>query len=201
MRKIPLLGLFLFFVAATYTMQAQQLDAAFGFNTLTAPSNQAITSTNFYPQSIGGGFFPSVSADYLWKNHLGIQGEVAWRGKDNIYGGLNEPFRPILYDFNGMYAPYLGKKIEIELLGGIGSQSTRFYSGNYTCGVFSGCSDYTSSNHLMGHVGGGVRLYVWNRVFIRPEAHAYFTHNNFEFNSAHSQRYGVSIGYSFGTSD
>jgi len=53
----------------------------------------------------------------------------------------------------------------------------------------------------MGHLGAGVRLYVWNRVFVRPEAHFYFTHNNFEFNSSHSERYGVSIGYSFGTSD
>ena len=200
MRKIPLLVLLLGFFAFASSLQAQQLDAAFGFNTLTAPSNQAITSSNFYPQSIGGGFFPSVSADYLWKNHVGVQGEVSWRGKQNLYGGY-EPFRPILYDFNAMYAPYLGKKVEVEALAGFGAQSTRFYSGQYTCSYFAGCSDYTSSNHLMGHLGAGVRLYVWNRVFVRPEAHFYFTHNNFEFNSSHSERYGVSIGYSFGPSD
>ncbi len=198
MRKIPLLVLLFGFFAFAGSLYAQQLDAAFGFNTLKAPSNQTITSTNFYPQSIGGGFFPSVSADYLWKNHLGVQGEVAWRGKDNLYGGY-EPFRPIMYDFNAMYAPYLGKKVEIEALAGFGAQSTRFY-GYETCSTFS-CTDYSSSNHLLLHVGGGVRFYVWNRFFVRPEAHWYYTHNNFEFNSSHSERYGVSLGYSFGTSD
>lgn len=200
MRRFSLLVVLSGLLSLASIANAQQLDAAFGFNTLKAPSNQAITSSTFYPQSIGGGFFPSFSADYLWKNHLGVQGEVSWRGKQNLYGGY-EPFRPILYDFNFMYAPYLGKKVELEALAGGGAQSSRFYSGNYTCSYFAGCSDYTSSNHLMGHLGAGLRLYVYNRFFVRPEAHFYFTHNNFEFNSSHAERYGVSIGYSFGTSD
>jgi hypothetical protein len=198
MRRSSLLLVVLGLFALVSAGGAQQLDAAFGVTTVTAPSNQALTSSNFFPQSIGGGAFPAFSADYLWKNNLGIQGEVAWRGKMNVYGGY-QPFRPILYDFNAMYAPYLGKKVELELLAGIGSQSTRFYTPYYNCS-FYGCSDYSSSNHFMGHVGGGIRFYVWNRLFVRPEAHAYFVHNNFEFNSSHEQRYGVSIGYSFGTS-
>ena len=199
MRKAVLFLLVLSFFALARPVHAQQLDGAFGVFTLKAPSNTTLTSSNFTPQSIGGGAFPAVSVDYLWKNHLGIQGEVAWRARDNVYGGY-QPFRPILYDFNAMYAPYLGKKVELELLAGIGSQSTRFYNPYYQCN-FTGCSDYNSSNHFMGHLGGGIRFYVFNRFFIRPEAHAYFTHNNFEFNSSNSQRYGVSIGYSFGTSD
>ncbi len=199
MRKIPLFVLVLGFFAFAGALQAQQLDFAFGGNAVTAPSNQAITSQNFTPQSVGGGFFPSVSADYLWKNHLGVQGEVAWRGGQNTYAGLYG-FRPIFYDFNAMYAPYIGKKVEVEALAGIGSLSTRFYSGNYTCNFVS-CTDYQSSNHLDGHLGAGVRLYVWNRFFVRPEAHIYFIRNNFEYNSEHAERIGVSIGYSFGTSD
>ena len=187
------------FFALPFAMQAQQLDGAFGVSTLVAPSNTTLTTSNFTPQSIGGGAFPAISADYLWKNHLGIQGEVAWRGTQNVYGGY-QPFRPILYDFNAMYAPYLGKHVELEFLGGIGSQSTRFYNSYYQCN-FYGCSDYSSSSHFMGHVGGGIRLYVWNRFFVRPEAHAYFVHNNWEFNSSQSQRYGISIGYSFGSAD
>lgn len=198
MRRSSLLLVVLGLFALVNVASAQQLDAAFGVTTLSAPSNAALTPANFTPQSIGGGAFPAFSADYLWKNNFGIQGEVAWRGKMNVYGGY-QPFRPILYDFNAMYAPYLGKKVELELLGGAGAQSTRFYSAYYQCS-FYGCTDYTSSNHLMLHVGGGIRFYVWNRLFVRPEAHAYFVHNNFEFNSSHEQRYGVSIGYSFGTS-
>jgi hypothetical protein len=199
MRKASLLVLFLTFLIAAHAVHAQQLDGAFGVFAVNALSNSSIPSGDHAPQSIGGGAFPAFSADYLFKNHFGIQGEVAWRASQNVYGGV-QPFRPILYDFNGMYAPYLGKKVEIELLGGIGSQSSRFYTPYFSCTGF-GCTNYSSSNHLLGHVGGGVRFYVWNHVFVRPEAHAYFVHNNWEFNSSHEQRYGVSIGYSFGTSD
>ena len=99
-----------------------------------------------------------------------------------------------------MYAPYIGKKVELEGLAGIGAQSTRFYNPYYTCTAFT-CSDYSSSNHFLVHLGAGVRFYVFNRFFVRPEAHWYYTHNNFEFNSSNSARYGASIGYSFGTSD
>ena len=199
MRKIPLVVLLIGFFALIPAVHAQQLDAAFGVFTLKSKSSQAITTTNFFPQSMEGGAFPAFSADYLWKNHLGIQGEVAWRAKDNVYGGY-QPFRPILYDFNAMYAPYIGKKVELEGLAGIGAQSTRFYNPYYTCTAFT-CSDYSSSNHFLVHLGAGVRFYVFNRFFVRPEAHWYYTHNNFEFNSSNSARYGASIGYSFGTSD
>lgn len=200
MRRIPLLGLLLLLLSIAPALHAQQLDAAFGVFSLTADSNRTlVTNGNFFPQSIGGGAFPAFSADYLFKNHFGIQGEVTWRASQNVYAGF-QPFRPILYDFNAMYAPYLGKRVEVELLGGIGSQSTRFYNPYYNCN-FTGCTNYDSSNHFLGHVGGGIRFYLWNHVFIRPEAHAYFVHNNFEFNSNHSERYGMSIGYSFGTSD
>lgn len=199
MRKASLFVLFLGFFAFANTVHAQQLDAAFGVFTLTAPSSQTLTSTNFYPQSIGGGAYPAFSADYLFKNHFGIQGEVSWRASDNSYGGYL-PFRPILYDFNAMYAPYFGKYLEGEVLAGFGGQSTRFYSGQYNCSFYS-CTDYTSSNHLMGHIGVGLRVYAYHRFFIRPEAHWYFVRNNFEFNSEHEERYGISIGYSLGTSD
>jgi hypothetical protein len=43
-----------------------------------------------------------------------------------------------------------------------------------------------------------LRLYVKGGVFIRPEARFYLVHNNVEFNSNHSTRYGVTLGYSFG---
>ena len=199
MRKASLLVLLLGLFVSAHTMHAQQLDGAFGVFTVTAPSNATLTSTSFTPQSIGGGAFPGFSADYLFKNHLGVQGEVAWRAKQNIYGGY-QPFRPILYDFNAMYAPYFGKKVEAEVLAGFGGQSARFYNATYNCS-FTGCTDYSSSNHLMGHIGGGIRLYVYNRFFVRPEAHVYFVRNNFEFNSSHEERVGVSIGYSFGTEE
>jgi hypothetical protein len=50
----------------------------------------------------------------------------------------------------------------------------------------------------MGHFGGGLRLYVWGNLFVRPEAHFYLIHNNTDFSGPWAARYGASIGYSFG---
>ena len=50
----------------------------------------------------------------------------------------------------------------------------------------------------MGAFGGGVRVYVTDHIFIRPEVRLYLIHNNFQFSSGHATRAGVSIGYSFG---
>jgi hypothetical protein len=39
---------------------------------------------------------------------------------------------------------------------------------------------------------------VTHSVYVAPEAHFYFIHNNLEFTSARATRYGVNIGYTFG---
>jgi hypothetical protein len=196
-RKLLLFVSISVFFATAVTAHAQQFDAAFGVGTLSAPSAASATGDHF-PQSIGGGTFLSFSGDYLFMHHFGVGGEVAWRATQNSYQGV-APFRPIFYDFNGVYAPPLGKKAAVELQAGIGAQSTRFYQNFFTCSGFTGtCTNYTSSNHFMGHFGGGIRLYPFGNFFIRPEAHLYLVNNNFEFSSAHSVRYGVSLGYTFG---
>ena len=81
---------------------------------------------------------------------------------------------------------------------GIGAESIRFYQNFYTCGYFSGCTNYTTSTHFMGHFGAGIRFYPFGNFFIRPEAHVYLIRNNIEFSSNYAVRYGASIGYTFG---
>ena len=179
---------------ATVPAHAQQFDAAFGFNALTAPSS-TFTSSTFTP-SVSGGMYPSFSADLLFRHHFGVNGEVAWRAHQGLYGGY-EPYRPIFYDFNAIYVPKITKRVSGELLAGIGGEDLRFYQGFYNCNFVS-CTNYVSSNHFMEHVGAGLRFYVWGHVFVRPEAHMYFINNNREFSSSHSERYGISIGYTFG---
>lgn len=190
---------FLLFVI-TNTAYAQQFDIAFGYGTVGGnPASDAsatdILNGTHSAQSISGGGYPSFSGDFLfWKKYVGIGGEVAWRAHQNV-NQFGEPFRPILYDFNGVFAPPLGKRAQLELQGGIGALSIRFYQAFFTCSFF-GCTDYSSSNHFMGHVGGGVRLYFWHNLFLRPEAHVYIVHNNFEFAGPRVTRYAVSLGYS-----
>lgn len=134
--------------------------------------------------------------------HFGVNGEIAWRAGQNTYSYLGEdqPFRPLFYDFNGVYVSKLAKRVSVELMAGIGAESVRFYQ-EYTSCSYYGCSNYASESHFMGHFGGGVRFYVWNNLFVRPEAHLYLIHNNNEFSGPWAARFGASIGYSFGRSE
>jgi hypothetical protein len=173
----------------------QQFDAAFGAGTILAPS-ASNANGDHAPVSLSGGTYPVFSADILLKHQFGISGELAWRASRNLYGGF-APERPLFYDFNGIYAPKLGKHAQAELEGGIGFESIRFYQGFTSCGSFS-CTDFVSSNHFMGHFGAGFRYYIHGHIFVRPEAHLYLINNNQEFSSPVATRVGVSLGYTFG---
>ncbi len=203
MKRISAVGVFACVLLAIGSASAQwspethQFDVGFGVGTLLAPYSSS-NSSNRSAQGIGGGAYLAFSGDYLLWRHFGIEGEVAWRASQNLYYG-NQPFRPIFYDFNALFAPPLGKHAQLELLGGIGGLSTRFYTQTYTCDLFTySCTNYVSSNHFMADVGVGLRLYVHNGFFVRPEYRGYFVHNNVEFNSGYAARVGATIGYSFG---
>jgi hypothetical protein len=173
---------------------AQQFDAAFGAGTTLAPSASS-ASGNHNPVTLAGGTYPVFSADLLLKRDFGVSGELAWRAGRMLYGDF-QPARPLFYDFNAIYAPRLGKFAGAELMGGVGWESIRFYQPTLVCGTFT-CTDFVSSNHFMGHFGGGIRYYIHGNIFIRPEAHVYLIRNNQEFSSPVATRVGISIGYTF----
>jgi hypothetical protein len=173
---------------------AQQFDIGFGFGTVIGTSAANVQSGHI-PQTISGGGYPSFSGDFLfWKKYMGIGGEVAWRAHQNV-NIFFQPYRPIFYDFNFVVAPPLGKHAQAVIAGGIGGLDIRFYQPVFTCNFF-GCTNFSSSQHFLTHVGGGVRLYVWHNVFLEPEAHFYYVRNNFEFAGNRVQRYGATLGYS-----
>ena len=194
MRKLCLMAVLVLPFLAHRTVHAQQFDVAFGVGTLTAPSASSATGSHA-PVSLTGGAYPVFSADLLLKRQFGVSGELAWRASQNLYGGF-QPYRPLFYDFNGIYAPKLGKHAAAELSAGIGWESLRFYQGFTSCGAIS-CTDFVSSNHFMGHLGAGLRYYFRGHFFVRPEADLYLINNNQEFSSARATRFGVSLGYSF----
>ena len=111
----------------------------------------------------------------------------------NRTGDISESQNAVDFLSDGVH---LGKDLGFEAVAGIGAASTRFYSGSYTC-TFITCTDYNSTTHFMGHIGGGVNIYVHGNFFIRPEAHLYFIHNNNEFSSGRVGRLGASLGYTF----
>ena len=196
MRKIGFLAIVaVVFVFANFA-SAQQADASFGLNAIMSPGAASCNFTSGCPEK--GGIYPSIGADVIFHKRLGLGFDVAWRGGQGNYGGSGLPYRPILLDFNGVFQPKLGKKAGLDLVGGIGWQSTRFYSAQYTCNFFS-CTNFQSSHHFLFDMGAGIRYYVWGHVFVRPEIRYYWINNNTaDFTSGNIVRAGASIGYTIG---
>lgn len=177
---------------------AQQGDATIGFGALMSPG-AAACNTNTFTCPEKGGLYMNIGADVILHKRVGFGFDANWRASQGAYGGPGgQPFRPILLAFNGIYQPKLGKKAGLDFLGGIGLQSTRFYSGQYVCSFYS-CTNFTSSHHFLVDLGAGVRYYVWGHVFVRPEIRYYKVFNNdSDFTSGNLVRAGASIGYTIG---
>jgi len=182
---------------------AQQGDVALGFGTILAPSSSSSACPVFSTTCVGpekGALYPTISADVIFHRRIGFNFEASWRGKqglDNANGG--QLYRPILFDFNGVYQPKINKKAGLDLMAGIGWQSTRFYGYQPTgnCLYFGAC--YLSSNHFLVDIGAGLRYYVWGHVFVRPEVRYYDVINNtVDFTSSNVLHLGASIGYTIG---
>jgi len=201
LRKLVFLTAVLSILFLASLASAQQADAMLGFGTVTSPGSTACgaqSSGNFAcPEK--GGLYPNLSFDVIFHKRVGFGFDAAWRGSQGNYGGLGIPYRPILFDFNGVYQPRLSKKAGLDLMGGIGWQSTRFYgyTPTFSCQALGAC--YTSSNHFLVDIGGGIRYYVHGHIFVRPEAHYYKIFNNTaDFTSDNVVRIGGSIGYTIG---
>ncbi|MFY9911856.1 MAG: outer membrane beta-barrel protein [Candidatus Sulfotelmatobacter sp.] len=201
MRKIASFAPLLIFLFIAPFASAQQLDFFVGGGTLLS-SSPTTGALFFQPPAEKGGTYINLGGDVVgFKRRLGFNIETAWKASQGIYSGENETYRPILTDFNALFQPKFGKKLGLDLMGGIGVAATRFYVPEITsCSYFSGgCINYTSSDHFMEHLGAGVRYYVWRHFFVRPEIHYYHIQNNIEFNSDSVFRVGASIGYTIGS--
>ncbi|MGH9417586.1 MAG: hypothetical protein ACRD01_13265 [Terriglobales bacterium] len=172
----------------------QSVDAFLGFNALLtkSPNNGA--------PKLGSGLFPSAGGDIIFLPHgIGFGAQVAWRASQTDFFG--EGVRPIMYSFNLAWEPIApGFKFRPDFSIGAGAESLRFYQGVYTCGAFTGCSDYTSSNHGMLHAGVGLKVYFTDHLFLRPALDFYTVRHNFEFDVPNAWQTGIAIGYTLGPS-
>lgn len=199
MRKLAMLVPLLGMLFAAQFSSAQQLDLFIGGGTLLSSSPSTAFNTFAQPGERGGTYL-NIGGDVAgFRHRLGFNIETSWRASQGDYAGENINYRPILTDFNALYQPKIGKKVGLDLMGGIGVAATRFYYPSIvTCSYISGCINYTSSDHFMEHLGAGIRYYVWHHAFVRPEIHYYHIQNNVEFNSDNVFRVGASIGYTIG---
>lgn len=200
MRKFAFLATVVAFISLVNFASAQQADAMLGFGTLLSPGADACGASSSVNLTCPerGGLYTNISADVILHRRVGFGFDATWRSLGN-FAGLGQAYRPILFDFNGVYQPKLGKKVGADLFGGIGWQTTRFYSyqPTYSCYAFGAC--YNSANHFLVDLGAGIRYYVWGHVFVRPEARYYHILNNGDFFSSDNViRVGASIGYTIG---
>ncbi len=199
MRKLAFLATVFAIFALPNLAMAQQGDAMLGFGTVVSPGAAQCNDITFTcPEK--GGLYINLGADVIFHRRMGFGFDAAWKASQGAYGGAGgQPFRPILFDFNGVYQPRLNKKVGADLMAGIGWQSTRFYGYQPTgnCVYFGAC--YQSSNHFLIDLGAGVRYYAWGHVFVRPEVRYYKIFNNsVDFTSGNVIRVGASIGYTIG---
>lgn len=201
MRKFALFVFVLSFFSCANLASAQQADAMVGFGTILASGNSSSSCPVFSTTCVGpekGGLFTTISGDVIFHRRIGFNFEANWRAKQGL-DDAGQFYRPLLFDFNGVYQPRINKKVGADLMAGIGWQSTRFYGFQPTssCEFFNAC--YTSNNHFLVHFGGGLRYYVWGHIFVRPEAHFYHIVNNTDvFTNGNVVRVGASIGYTIG---
>ena len=210
MRKFVSLAPLIALLVLCSIASAQQGDAYIGGGTMlssTPSSSERLGGSNCTLNSGGnvicpekGGTYLNLGADVIFKRRIGAAFDINWKASQGNFGGPGgQPYRPLLFDFNGVYQPRLNKKAGLDLFGGIGWQSTRFYGYQPTsnCVYFGAC--YTSSNHFLVDVGAGLRYYVWGHMFLRPEVRYYHIVNNGDnFTSDHVIHVGASIGYTIG---
>ena len=200
MRKITFFAAVFAVLVFSNLAIAQQADAMLGFGTMLSPGAASPCQSSNGNLSFScpekGGLYTNISADVIFKGRVGAGFDATWRSQGN-FADIGQPYRPILFDFNGVYQPSLGKKVGADLFAGVGWQTTRFYLPYCTNGFT--CNNYVSSNHFLIDLGAGVRYYVWGNFFIRPEARFYkITNNTDYFTSGNVLHVGASIGYTIG---
>lgn len=217
MRKFAFFASCVAVLAFAGLASAQQGDAYIGGGTLlsSSPAFQApVPGTNCGTNASGGvlcpekgGTYLNLGADVIFKDRMGAAFDVNWKASQGEIGGPGgQPYRPLLFTFNGVFQPRLTKTVGADLFGGIGWQTTRFYGYQPTgnCVYFGAC--YNSSNHFLVDIGGGIRYYFWGHVFVRPEVRFFHILNNnstsgitgIGFSSNNVIRVGASIGYTIG---
>jgi hypothetical protein len=186
----------------TVAAEAQEFLGAVGYSGIKAPAESTNSAGITFP-SLSGGIYPSVSGIFIsTHHHIGLGGQVAVRAQQGVYtessftGVFEASLRPILYNFDAVYGRRFRKRFGADAMAGLGGMYLSFSTPYYTCG-FAPCTNYTTNNHIGGHIGADFRYYVWRKVFVRPEIHYYLIRNNIEFNGANFARFAVSVGYSF----
>ena len=202
LRLTAVVASMLFLFTAFANAQAR-FDAYFGMGTARDGStHQSIdflgTGTPLPTPSLDG-VFGTFGGAVMLKPSFGFGAQVSLRFRQGDYAGLG--YRPIFYDFNGIWTPSLGKRIMPEFQAGFGGVNLRLYNPStpyydYNTGQYS--TFVGSSNHLQLHAAAGLRIFVKPHIFVRPQIDYHWVRNMVEFSSNSVPAYSIAIGYSSG---
>jgi hypothetical protein len=183
--------------------QSPQFNVYLGLGTATDSSNgQAISPLGLgtYNTPKMTGLFDNAGGSVMITPHWGAGAEVNWRASQGDYAGVN--YRPIFYDFNGIWQPARTKYIVPEFQAGIGGVAVNFNANSQTCEVLVGCSTISlgseSSTHFQVHMSVALRIYATPHIFFRPAVDGHWVNNFFQFGSNWVPEYSLGVGYSFG---
>ncbi len=194
------IALFCVFAFSAAVAGAQsRFDAYFGLGTVRMDSDVFNDSGSTAEIPGMDGIFGTFGGAVFLKPSFGIGGQVSVRFAQGEYGPYG--YRPVFYDFNGIWTPLSDKRIVPEFQAGFGGVNLRFYdpgspyydyySGGYT--TYAG-----SSNHLQLHAAAGLRIYVKERIFIRPQIDYHWVRNMNEFSSNSVPAFSIAIGFTAG---
>ena len=214
-RYLPLLALL---ICAQFASAQGAFDAYVGLGTAQAKSNGSgidslqstnafgacdITSGDQFCQKTGalGGVFMTFGGDVMFQKHLGFGANVSLQPMKGDYGPLKA--RQMFYDFDGIYAPLVTKRVLFRLEGGVGGANTSFSFSQNSCVGTAVCSTSAqsigSANHFQIHAGVGLQFNVTNHVFVRPQFDYHYVPNlTQQFGSNSVPQATVFVGYNFG---
>ena len=210
LRTILVIALLLF--GSVNRAGAQRVSAYFGLGSAkdnagtnnTCPTGQLFDGLVCENGPTLGGLFGIFGVDYMFKPHLGVSGEYAFKFKQATFlPGDSVNMRPAFYDVNALWQPTSGKRLIPVLEGGFGGArlGLRFTQANSITGVTSLSSFPAGSttNRFQLHGAVGVKLYVKGNLFVKPQ---FDLHYVFRFRDAFGRnlvlQYSGSVGYTFG---
>jgi hypothetical protein len=151
-----------------------------------------------------GGLFGTFGVDYMFKPHLGVNGEYSFKFKQAPFlAGDSLNMRPAFYDVNALWQPVAGKSIIPVLEGGFGAARLGLHFTDSS--PITGVTDLSSfpagakTNRFQLHGGIGAKIYVKGNLFVKPQFDLRYV---FHFTDAFGRnlvlQYSGSVGYTFG---
>lgn len=213
-RTIVLLSMLL--LGSANIVRAQRLSPYFGLgtardsagttntSTIVCPTGQLFDGLICEPGPTMGGLLGVVGADFMFKKHLGVNGEYAFRFAQAPFlpaDSLN--MRPSFYDLNAVWQPISGQRFIPVLEGGLGGAKValHFTQTSSITGITStsGFPAGSDTSHFQLHGAAGLKVYVKGNLFVKPQFDVhYVTRLTDQFNRNVVLQFTGSVGYTFG---